>query len=95
MKALIIVGIVLFVVVINLVAAGVGLVAEETWMHDEPEEPGFWLWDLGKFLWNHMRFMFELVTFQVPEIPVWLNAIVIFPMMAGLLYILVKAVIPG
>lgn len=87
-----VVGVIAFVVVISIIGAGIGVMPMPDYAHAELSDPGIlsmweWIWATGKFL-------LLLVTFQLPEIPTWLNMVIVFPMMAGLLYITVRLIKP-
>jgi len=93
MKTEYIVGVIFFVVVISFVAAGLGLMGEPAFLLTEPDQPAV----LTIFTWvlDTIWFMMKLVAFQVPEVPVAVNMIIVFPMMAGLLYIIIRLLKPA
>ena len=93
MKTEYIVYILLFVVIISFVAAGLGLMGEPDFVLVSPDNPTV----LNIFGWvvETAWFMLKLVTFQVPEVPTALNMIIVFPMMAGFLYILIRLLKPA
>ena len=93
MKTEYIVGVVFFVVVISFVAAGLGLMGEPVFALSTPEQPTA----LKIFTWvlDTAWFMMKLVAFQVPEVPTAINMVIVFPMMAGLLYIIIRLLKPA
>ncbi len=96
MKVWFIVGLIAWVVMISVVAGGLGLMEEQEWLHDDPDDmPGFWLWDIVSWIWNTSQFMFHLITFQIPGVPPIVNFVVAFPLMAGLTYVIVRAIRGG
>lgn len=48
--------------------------------------------DLVTFALSATVFLFQLLTFQVPEIPAWLNALVVLPPASALAYVGLKFV---
>ena len=87
-----IVWVLVFVVVISFVAAGLGLMGSPEFRLVQPYQPTI----VNIFGWvvETVWFMMRLVAFQVPEVPVAVNMIVVFPMMAGLLYIIIRVLKP-
>lgn len=79
-----------WVVFITIVGAGIGLMAEPDYAMQDPGEISTW-----SYLLNGLVFFFDLVIFQVPDVPVVVNMLFVFPLMAGLLYLIVRVVRGG
>ena len=80
-----IVGLVFLVVFIGFIASGIGLGAAPEYVMERPDDLSTW-----GYIWNGLVFFVDMLTFQVPGVPVAVNMLVIFPFMAGLLYIIIR-----
>lgn len=94
MKTGYIVGVVLFVVVISIVAGSLGMIPEPEFIHDiDTTMPG--ILQVLQWMWGAFLFFILLVTWQIPGVPAVINALITFPLMAGLIYIIGRAVRGG
>jgi len=88
--------VVLFVVIITIVSASLGLIpGTPVFQQGDPGIPqGGWavLWNTIVYFVHCIGFFLSLVVFQVPGVPIIINSLITFPIMAGLLYILARAV---
>lgn len=50
------------------------------------------LFDLGSTILNFFGFLFQLLTFQIPGIPIWLNAIIVLPPASMLSFVALKTI---
>lgn len=103
MKTEYIVFVLFFVSLVSVAAAGVGLIeplAPADHLIDAPPniESGFtWFNTLENLFWwvlDVVWFMIQLITFQVPGVPFMVNLLIVFPMMAGFLYIMIRLIKP-
>lgn len=88
--------VVLFVVIITIVSASLGLIpGTPVFQQGDPGLPqGGWavLWNTIVYFVHCIGFFLSLVVFQVPGVPIIVNSIITFPIMATLLYIIARAV---
>ena len=80
-----IVGLVVFVVFVSVVAGGIGLAAQPEYAMATPEDLSTW-----DYIWNGLQFFVDMLTFQVAGVPPVVNMLFVFPLMCGLLYVIVK-----
>lgn len=79
-----------YVVFVTVVGAGIGLMAEPDYGMQDVEDISTW-----SYLIHGLAFFFNLLVFRVPDVPVVVNMLFVFPFMAGLLYIVIRVVRGG